>query len=384
MDYGLAVALVLMTAAGCATLPLPHLTTQSAARIPAGVLDDGYEDYVGVIHVHTTYSHDAHGTFHDAIRIANAQRLDYLIFTEHNNLQSLRDGNQGWHGATLALIGAELSTRGGHYLALNVTEEIDRNALTAQEVIDEVRRQGGLGFIAHPYFEKRRWTDWSVQGFTGIEGYNVAHDTLDEHRLRLVLWTLATTAIDFYFSILDRPYDPLAKWDELMTQHGRVVGIGSSDAHEVHVLGVKFAPYNLMFQLSRTHVLVPSTTLTPEGVYNALRNGHAYFAIELLTEAKGFSFFAEHEKRVVGIMGDEVAFQPGMKLTTALPASAELQLFRDGIPWAAAIGETWSLPITTPGIYRLEATRHAKPWIFSNPIYVRPAPPAATNAPSTS
>lgn len=377
MDYRLAVALVLViaTAAGCAALPLPFPFHQeepaSGSALAFPLLDDGYTNYAGVIHIHTTYSHDAHGKFEDVIRVANAQRLDYVIETEHNTLQPLRDGKQGRHGATLLLVGMEISTAGGHYLAMNVTEDIDRNALTTQQVIDEVARQGGLGFIAHPYFKQRRWTDWSVHGFTGIEAYNVAHDTLDENRLRLVLWTLTAPPDWFYLSLIDRPYDPLDAWDMLIRREGRVVGIGSTDAHEFHLAGVKFAPYEMMFRLIRTHLLVPSATLTPEAVYDALRHGHAYLAIELTAEAKGFTFFAERNKQVVGVMGDEVPMQPDLLLTVDLPAPADLTLMRDGHAIATTIAPRWQVPVTEPGVYRLEAARHGKPWIFSNPIYVR-------------
>lgn len=366
---------LLLFIAGCAVFTHPRQRTglpQDASAPGTLAVDDGYADYVGVVHVHTTYSHDAHGTFEDAVRVANAQQLDFIVFTEHNTLQPIRDGKQGWHGMTYAFIGMEISARGGHYLALNVTEEIDRHKLTTQQVIDEVNRQGGLGFIAHPYFQKGRWKDWSVSGFTGIEAYNIAHDTLDENRLRLVLWTLTAPADPFYFSILDRPYDPLAKWDQLIQQHGRLTGIGSTDAHEFHLMGIKFAPYDVMFQLIRTHALIPSSTFTPEGFYEALRAGHAYLAVELVARAKGFSFAAEREGKIVGIMGDELEFATGLTLTASLPAVAELFLFRNGALLQQRTAQNWQIPVTVPGIYRLEASRHGKPWIISNPIYVRP------------
>jgi hypothetical protein len=362
--------LVLLTLTGCAVLPLPRTPDRPVAGAATERQVQGYRDYVGVIHIHTTYS-DGAGTFEDIARVANAQHLDYLIVTDHNTLQPLREGKQGWHGMTLVLAGTEISTRGGHYLALNVTEEIDRHKLTTQEIIDEVKRQGGLGFIAHPYFQKRRWSDWSVVGFTGVEAYNVAHDSLDENRLRLVLWTLTVPTEPFYFSMIDRPYDPLQKWDALITQHGRVVGIGASDAHEVRVMGVKFAPYDVMFRLSRTHLLIPEERLTPEGVYRALRQGHAYCAIELLAEARGFTFIAETDERALGIMGDEVTWEPQMRLSVSLPSAAQLVLFKNGQPIASATAQTWQVPVEEPGVYRLEATRHEKPWIISNPIYVR-------------
>ncbi|MBI2496190.1 MAG: PHP domain-containing protein [Candidatus Omnitrophica bacterium] len=365
---------------GCAGLTRVGRPASFHGAASTDVLDDGYEDYAGVIHIHTTYSHDAMGTFEEAVRVANAQRLDYLVITEHNTLQPLRDGKQGWHGATLVLIGMEISTRGGHYLALNVTEEIDRFKLTTQQIIDEVNRQGGVGFIAHPYFKKGRWKDWTVTRFTGIEGYNVAHDTLDENKLRLALWTISAPAEPFYLSILDRPYDPLAKWDELIRRHGRIVGIGASDAHEFHLFGLTFAPYTIMFQLSRTHLLIQGP-LTPEKAYDALRAGHAYFSIELSAEAKGFSLAADNGKRVLGIMGDEVLLEPDLRLTAWLPAPAQLSLFKDGQLIATTTDQAWHVPVTQPGAYRLEAARHDKPWIFSNPIYVRPAPPPPPPAP---
>ena len=366
---------------GCSVLtplsPPAHSTVGSEhSQSP----EDGYRDIVGVIHIHTRYSHDAHGTFEDVIRVANTQRLDYCMTTEHNNLRALREGRQGWHGTTLILIGEELSTRSGHYLALNVTDEIDRYQ-PVQDIIDEVNRQGGLGFIAHPYFKQARWKDWTVSGFTGIEAYNVAHDTLDENKARLVFWTLTAPVGPFYFSILDRPYDPLAAWDEMIRQHGRVVGIGSADAHEFHVGGLKFAPYEVMFQLVRTHLLISSETLTPEVIYDALRRGHAYLAIELVTEAKDFTFLAEADHHVVGVMGDEIPFQPALHLRTWLPTAAQVVLFKDGQAIQSAILQSWDIPVTEPGVYRLEASRHNKPWIFSNPIYIRAAPPAENLSP---
>ena len=374
VNGGRLLIVLLFVVVGCSVLthvpshPRPPLEASRALS-----LDDGYEDAVGVIHIHTTYSHDAHGRFEDAVRVANAQGLDYVIVTDHNTLQPLRDGKQGWHGATLVLIGMEISTKSGHYLALNVTQEVDREHLTAQQVIDEVNRQGGFGLIAHPYFKNARWSDWSVRGLTGIEGYNVAHDAFDENKARLALWTLTASPQSLYLSIIDRPYDPLRAWDDLIKRHGRAVGIGSCDAHEFHALGLVFAPYEVMFQLARTHVLVPGRPLTAEAVYDALRRGHAYFAIELAAEAKGFTFFAQAGSKIVGIMGDEVALQPELTLKTWLPTAAQLTLFKDGQAIASTIGQTWEVSVTTPGVYRLEASRHDKPWIFSNPIYVRAA-----------
>ncbi len=374
--------LVCLVLAGCSTvplaLPLPARRALQAVATalhptPSGLAHQ-YQDYVGVLHVHTDVSHDADGTFDDVVRTANAHAIDFVTITDHNTLHHLREGRQGWHGATLILVGSEISARGGHYLTLGITEEIDRERLTTQQVIDETARQGGLGFIAHPYFAKRRWADWSVTGFNGIEIYNVAHDTMDEHKLRLAVWALTSPQDLFFWSVLNRPYDPLRTWDELIARHGPLTGIGATDAHEFHALGITFAPYDVMFKFARTHLLVPDETLTAEGIYTALRQGHAYVAVELLDQAKGFTFTVEDHGRVVGVMGDMVPWSPDLRLRVHLPATALLTLVRDGQAVQTTIGDAWDLPLPAPGVYRVEAARHNKPWIFSNPIYVQTAP----------
>jgi len=144
-----------------------------------------------------------------------------------------------------------------------------------------------------------------------------------------------------------------------------------------------FAPYTIMFQLIRTHVLIPSKTLTPEAIYDALRKGHAYFAIELTAEAKGFAFVAAHHHRVRGVMGDDVELEPDLQLEVSLPSPAQLVLFKDGQPVGLTTAQAWQIPVTQPGVYRVEISRYGKPWIFSNPIYIHSAPstPATPPAP---
>ena len=150
IDYRLWTSTLVFLLTGCAVVGPIGRRVPATTRPGADVMDDGYHDVTGIIHIHTLYS-DGGGTFEDVARVANQQHLDYLIVTDHNTLKPLDDGKQGWHGMTLVLVGEEISTPGGHFLALNVRTDISRHQPT-QDIIDEVNRQGGLGFIAHPYF----------------------------------------------------------------------------------------------------------------------------------------------------------------------------------------------------------------------------------------
>ncbi len=366
--------LVLMAAPDAANAAMlsPDAATQSVCSA-----DDLYKptvvwrDYVGVMHVHTRYSHDADGLFEDVVRVANDQRLDFVLVSEHNTLQGLREGRSGRYGQTLVLIGMEISTESGHYLTLNVTHEVDREQLMTQEVIDAVAQQGGFGFIAHPYFMHHPWIDWSVRGFAGMEIYNASHDTFDENIARLAFWTLSASPLASHLQVISRPEKPLHAWDELIKRHGRLVGIGSIDAHEVHAFGMRFAPYEAMFQLVRTHVLSSANPLTPADVYSALQAGHVYVGVDLIAETCGFIFRADAAGRTMGIMGDEVVWQPDLTLVVHAPGLAQMSVYQNGKLIHQASTDNLRLPVTDPGVYRVELTRGGKPWIFSNPIYIR-------------
>ena len=81
---------------------------------------------------------------------------------------------------------------------------------------------------------------------------------------------------------------------------------------------------------------------------------------------------ADDAQTVLGIMGDEVTLKPGLRLTVILPAVANLTLFKDGRPVDRITASHWRIPVESPGVYRVEAMRFGKPWIITNPIYVRP------------
>jgi len=108
-------------------------------------------ELTGIIHCHSTYS-DGTGTVPEIAAAARANDLDYLLLTDHDTLAAARNGEEGWHGSVLLLVGTEVSPyRRNHYLAFGLQEPIDHTGMTPAQIVQSVNEAGGFGFPAHPF-----------------------------------------------------------------------------------------------------------------------------------------------------------------------------------------------------------------------------------------
>jgi hypothetical protein len=136
-----------------------------------------------------------------------------------------------------------------------------------------------------------------------------------------------------------------------------------------------FDPYYRSFRNSSTHVL--AAKLDEPAIRTALKAGRAFVAHDWMCDATGFRFEATTATgKTLADMGDEVKLSQDMKLTAALPAPALVRLLRYGKEVARSEGKAgFEFALQEPGAYRLEAWLKLdgewRPWIFSNPVYVR-------------
>jgi len=332
---------------------------------PAAV-PSGYREAVGVIHVHSTYS-DGQLPVEPIVHIAQQQGLDFLILTDHNTLRGKRERKEGFHGKTLLLIGSEISSE-GHYLALRIQEEVPQGQ-KFQPTVDAVTAQGGLGFIAHPLYKKKRWDHFELQGFTGMEIYNAKEDVLEEGIFQVAFWTFLTGLEFPLASWIDRPDRNLKMWDRLLAEGRPVVGIGSPNAHGLRWFGMRLGSYETLFKLVRNHLWI-SGEVTEASIYEALEKGRLFVAHDILGDARGFSFAAFTDGQLRGVMGEQVRWEPGLQLVAHLPSPAEMTLLLDGRPIAKTQGREGRFDVEGKGIYRLEAAQKGRPWIYTNPVYV--------------
>ena len=143
--------------------------------------DGSLHEYFGNIHMHTTHS-DGSGSFDELIAGAVQGGLDFVFVTDHNVL--VREEEEGYRRGVLTLVGQEVhdtqrELSGNHMLCLGVETDVSGQAKDPQQLIDAVRQQNALSFLAHPIEQGTRlfsntypWHNWEVSGYCGIELWN--------------------------------------------------------------------------------------------------------------------------------------------------------------------------------------------------------------------
>jgi len=385
-----------------------------------------YYDYGGAVHVHSTYS-DGLGTIPEIAQAANDAGLDFVVMCDHSSLQASHDGLDGWQGKTLVLIGTEITTTVGHLLAMGVPSTFDTTASQDAVLVQKnILAAGGFGYIALPCDLKDHWRDFDQrEKAIGLEVFNFSAIA----RTKINLPTLAmiwrryhgSRPLRAFHLVASRPERELKLWDKLCQPETPgapmrpVIGIGSLDAHAVMRFGGReypFPTYTEVFRTLRTHVVTSSALSYGETVgYNstdsasdmdlvhgALRSGHCYISYDNFGDPTGFVFEAfwngrrgkfttDDDNRA--LMGDVVTLKTGVEssaenltLSVRAPRTRTIvRLFRNGQLICATRGGRLEYVVKQPGVYRAEVflyTRRirnlcfgAKPWVFSNPIYVQ-------------
>ncbi len=347
-------------------------------------MHDLLHEYVGVIHIHSTYS-DGMRPIPEIAQIASEVSLDFLMFTDHNTLQPKRDGMEGWYNGVLISTGYEINDADdlNHYLTFGLDRELPQN-LKPAEYVKEVDKQGGFGIIAHPD-EKRSaikefppypWTVWDSDKFHGIEVWNQMSE-----------WMEGLTHFNKYWrilhprrSILGPMPETLEKWD-IVNQRRKVLGIGGVDAHghKYKLWGlfqITVFRYKVLFKTIRIHILTDKAfagegdhEMDIQNLYQSLRDCRCFISNYYCGDAKGFRFQAENKREKVEI-GGQLKFDKYTHLHVNLPQTAVVHLIKNGQKISVQKGDSLVFEINGPGSYRVEAYYFERPWIFSNHISI--------------
>src|SRR5262245_50102123 len=160
---------LLLTAALVAAVAVLVAISLPERRLALPAAADG--TIPGILHVHTNRS-DGQGSPDDVAAAAARAGLKFVVFTDHGDATRPPDPPQ-YRSGVLCLDGVEISTTGGHYIALDMPAAPYPLAGEPRDVIEDVRRLGGFGIAAHPDSPKPelQWREWTGP-FDGLELMN--------------------------------------------------------------------------------------------------------------------------------------------------------------------------------------------------------------------
>lgn len=349
----------------------------------------------GAFHVHSRRS-DGGGTLDEIAAAAAGAGLDFVILTDHGDGTSRRPAS--YRAGVLVIEGVEVSTGGGHYVALGLPAAPYPLGGDARGVVEDVRRLGGFGVIAHPASPRPAlaWSDWSLPA-DGVEWLNGDSQWRDDGPLALLraLVGYPVRPAESLASLLARPERALAQWDDLAGKRP-IVGLGAADAHarlaphrEDHEYGgepgMRFPWYESIFQTFAVRVeldgpLSGDPATDEADLLRQLRAGRAYTAIDALAAPVRFGFAGLADDGQPVRMGERAAAGQGLTLSAvvAAPDDATVVLLRNGTPIARQDGGSLTHRVSAGearAAYRVEVTLPTAPgsppvpWIVSNPIY---------------
>jgi hypothetical protein len=372
----------------------------------------------GVLHIHTNRS-DGRGSMDDIAAVAARAGLAFVVFTDHGDATRPQEA-PSYRSGVLCIDGVEISTTGGHYLALGLQGRAPYPlGGEPRDVVEDVQRLGGFGIAAHPDSPKPAlaWNDWDA-GMEGIELVN-PDSSWREHlyrggwasRVRLVnaLASYPFRAPETIGHLLTNSSAARRRWVALNAAR-RVVGIAGVDAHaKLELLGgdpgesrysLPLPGYEPAFRALSVHVapvepLTGDAALDARRVLDAIRGGRLYTAIDAWATPPAFEMTATNASGTA-VPGEQLGPSgptsirvrhngPSGYLTTVFRGDEPVERDRPEPDFSVEVG-------AGDGVYRVEVRdpRHPNgpPWITSNPIHVqvmaapvpRSLPPASGHA----
>jgi hypothetical protein len=390
-------------------------------------LKTGLKDFRAILHAHAEDSPHTGGTRAEMLKAAKAAGVQIIMLTDHRRADRdfIADSWRGMRDGVLFIPGAEAEG----FLIYPMASIRGKKSEPREELIRTVKEGGGNIFLSH--VEDK--LDWQTGNLDGLEIYNHHTDAKDERefslwllgafsdltRLRQIEQALALYPQEVFAVQQDYLAPIIQKWDRDSIAHS-LTAVAANDCHHNQVFTISvadektievglitsrpvknrvsseqapgvaamvsgrkpgdiiakldFDPYERSFRYVSTHVLA-GRLIEPQ-VREALRRGHAYVAHDWLCDPTGFAFIAEASGgKIAGVMGDEVARNPGLKIKAETPVACILKLFHNGEMITMKEGRLLEFEPETAGVYRIEAWLDAggerRPWIYSNPIYIR-------------
>jgi len=379
----------------------------------------GWNEYRGILHSHSHFSHDSEVPFEDILKALNIAKLDFICLSDHA-VEGRADFAIQWrgiHDGKLFIPGFEMKDGimpFGVASGVVLSNQTDA-AILAQQIITN----GGVLFYAHP--EEPR--EWNRPELTGMEIYNL-HVDFKRRRGGLggllpdLLLNLRRYPDHIYRLAFNRPTEFLQRWDDLnRTRH--ITGIAANDCHQnVGVRGfytanggirvedtspqtlkefklnwftrpiarllfgpllpdrklfhVQLDPYERSARFVNTHVL--ARELSEPAILDALRAGRVFVGFDMIADSSSFRWYVSDQSGSAA-MGETFAFSNATRLHARSPLPCRFTIVKDGSVVHQQEGREMDWTPSGPGKYRVEAEVKVRdewvPWVYANPIQLQ-------------
>lgn len=128
------------------------------------------------MHMHEkTYSPDSHMSLSEIVAEARHKGLDAVCITDHDN-QDIMDYAHSYSKQIdfPIFVGAEILTKQGDIVVFGL-DKLPSEMINAWELLELVKKAGGIAFSAHPYRKNNRGLEnliKTVPGLGAVEGFN--------------------------------------------------------------------------------------------------------------------------------------------------------------------------------------------------------------------
>jgi predicted metal-dependent phosphoesterase TrpH len=234
------------------------------------------------LHCHTVYSHDGHIEFDGLMRAAKG-KLDVVCITDHDTVEGaleFQERSSAYNADFQIVVGEEKTLAdGSHVIGLFLKAPIVSG--TFQDAVREIREQGGLCNIPHPFRHRDgalRSIERPLAGVSGFEIFNPKCSLEENQRARALCGSglVAVGGSDAHYesdlgecvNIIPDAGDVRSSLDHFLQGNGqyRVLGIEQKNGGK----GRQYAPF---YYRVKPYVRVPRPLVPAAGrLYRAYRN----------------------------------------------------------------------------------------------------------------
>ncbi|HDM36439.1 MAG TPA: PHP domain-containing protein [Candidatus Syntrophoarchaeum butanivorans] len=111
------------------------------------------------LHIHSRYSPDSMLEIREIVKVAVRKGLQGIAITDHNTIKGGLAAKKLNVPDLEIICGCEFKTECGEVIGLFLTEELGRSGRGVEEIIDEIRDQGGIVVVPHPFDRLRSSID---------------------------------------------------------------------------------------------------------------------------------------------------------------------------------------------------------------------------------